>query len=418
MSRKSVVTFLLFLIGQTVYALEPNQILVIANSESPSSMEIAQYYCTKRAVPADNILALPLGIGLSDTISRSHYERLLVEPIRKRLYSRKFAGKIRCLLTTYGVPFKVGQRGPLEGQLEKLARLKKQRQQIIQEFEDLKLGGFPETSSQIKGTKKKLAQLQSLIDHIEGKETNASVDSELSMLLFGDYELYRWQPNKLKYKMSYWDFKSLMVCRLDGPEFEIVRGLVDKAITAEKTGLKGVAYIDSGHSKNKPQPIFVRYDQSLHNMALMIKTETQIPVVEEQTSALFAPGQCPSAILYCGWYSLRNYVDAFDFVDGAIGYHIASWEAEDLRNSDSTRWCPAMLRDGITATLGATYEPYLQAFPKPVEFFAELLDGRCLVEAYYRTKPFNSWQLVLIGDPLYRPFKIPSVVSSHKIPAK
>jgi uncharacterized protein (TIGR03790 family) len=66
-----------------------------------------------------------------------------------------------------------------------------------------------------------------------------------------------------------------------------------------------------------------------------------------------------------------------------------------------------MLRDGITATLGAVAEPYLHSFVEPKVFFLELYKGKCLVEAYYRTKPFNSWQLVLIGDPLYRPFKKP-----------
>jgi uncharacterized protein (TIGR03790 family) len=64
-----------------------------------------------------------------------------------------------------------------------------------------------------------------------------------------------------------------------------------------------------------------------------------------------------------------------------------------------------MLADGVTATLGAVAEPYLHSFPKPDELFSELLDGRCLVEAYYHTLPFNSWRLLLIGDPLYTPFK-------------
>ena len=27
------------------------------------------------------------------------------------------------------------------------------------------------------------------------------------------------------------------------------------------------------------------------------------------------------------------------------------------------------------------------------------------LKAYYHTQPLNSWQLLLIGDPLYRPFK-------------
>ena len=84
---------------------------------------------------------------------------------------------------------------------------------------------------------------------------------------------------------------------------------------------------------------------------------------------------------------------------------IASFEAAALRDPNSLQWCPAMLRDGITATLGPVNEPYLFAFPEPRAFFAALYDGRCLVEAYFLTQRFTSWQMVLIGDPLYRPFK-------------
>jgi uncharacterized protein (TIGR03790 family) len=147
-----------------------------------------------------------------------------------------------------------------------------------------------------------------------------------------------------------------------------------------------------------------QYDQSLLDLAILTGYRRQLPVKKEQTAKLFSSGSCPEAAIYCGWYSLREYVDAFDFVDGAVGFHISSLEAVRLRDSNAKTWCPAMLVDGITATLGAVAEPYLHSFPKPRDFFTELYEGRCLVEAYYRTKPFNSWQLLLIGDPLYRPF--------------
>ncbi len=406
--RTVLISCLIFFAAAPGYALEPNQILVIANSDVAASVQLAQYYCAKRDVPVGNILALPLGTGLSDTITRDGYEKQLVEPIRKKLYSREFAGKIRCLLTAYGVPIKVGRRRPLKGQQNKLKQLKEQQERVKKTLEQLEQSGVANTSRETKDIKRKLAQLQSEIDYITGKETGACVDSELSMVLFGDYELHQWQPNKLKYKIPYWDFKSLMVCRLDGPGLNIVKGLIDKALTAEKTGLKGAAYIDSRGITDDKTPYSIGcIDQSLRDLASMIKTQTHIPVVEERTGALFAPGQCPSTVLYCGWYSLKRYIDAFDFIDGAIGCHISSWGAVDLRDPNSSQWCPAMLKDGVTATLGAVAEPYLHSFPQPQAFFAELFDGRCLVEAYYRTKPFNSWQLVLIGDPLYRPFKKP-----------
>jgi uncharacterized protein (TIGR03790 family) len=390
----------------SVFALEPDEILVIANSNIGASVRLAQYYCTKRGVPAGNILALPLGADLNDTITRDDYEKQLAEPIRKELSSREFAAEIKCLLTTYGVPIKVGRRGPLKDQEVKLRQLEKLAEQEKNKIEQLKQNGVTDTSREMKDIERKLAQLQTEIDFIVGKETNASVDSELSMVLFGNYELYRWQPNRLKDNLLGLYSNTLMVSRLDGPSFEIAKGLIDKTIMAEKTGLTGIAYIDSRGIIDDKKPYSPGYfDQSLRDLAVFIRFRTEMAVKEERTEKLFEPGLCPQTAIYCGWYSLKKYVDAFDFVDGAIGYHISSLEAVDLRDPNSSQWCPAMLKDGITATMGAVAEPYLHSFPEPKEFFLELFNGRCLVEAYYHTNPFNSWQLVLIGDPMYKPFK-------------
>ena len=383
-------------------ALEPDEIVVIANKDRTESGRIAQYYCSRRGMPDKNILALPLGANLNDTISRDDYEKQLAEPIRKRLLAPELLGTIRCLLTTYGVPIKVAGRRPLRNQQGKLRELKGLVQQEKKKIEQLKQDGVADSAG-YKQSGRRLAQLQLQIARINGKETNASVDSELSMVLFEAYDLYRWQPNILKNDALGLSFRTLMVSRLDGPDDRIATGLVDKAIEAEKTGLKGVAYIDSrGIMRND---VYGHFDQSLRDLAMLTGLRTEIPVKEERTAKLFTPDSYRRTAIYCGWYSLKKYVDAFDFVNGAIGYHIASFEAVNLRDPNSSQWCPSMLRDGITATLGAVSEPYLHSFPEPRAFFAELYQGHCLVEAYYRTKPFNSWQLLLIGDPLYKPFK-------------
>lgn len=402
MVRTGTVILLALVYCGSASALEPHEILVIANKDRTESGRIAQYYCSRRGVPDKNILALPLGANLNDTISRDDYEKQLAEPIRKRLFAPELLGTIRCLLTTYGVPIKVGGRGPLRNQQGKLRELKGLVQQEKKKIEQLKQNGLA-NSAGYKQSSRRLAQLQLQIACINGKETNASIDSELSMVLFEDYDLYRWQPNILKNDVLGLSFRTLMVSRLDGPDARIATGLIDKAIEAEKTGLKGIAYIDSrGIMRND---MFGHFDQSLRDLAMLTGLRTEIPVKEERTAKLFAPDSCRRTAIYCGWYSLKKYIDAFDFVDGAIGYHIASFEAVNLRDPNSSQWCPSMLRDGITATLGAVSEPYLHSFPEPKAFFAELYQGHCLVEAYYRTKPFNSWQLLLIGDPLYEPFK-------------
>jgi len=414
-TRSIILLFILFC--STCFALEPDEIFVIANSEIDASVRIAQYYCKKRQVPAANLVAWPLGTDPVTVISRDDYNRKLAEPLRVRLTSEKFAGKIRCLLTIYGVPIIVGGRGQLQGREDELKRLRELIEQQKSQIEQLKQNNSA-GNKQIRADKKRIetnvAQLRLKIDYIVGKETSASVDSELSMVLFRNYELYRWQINRLQSSLNISKHQdellsvglgTLMVSRLDGPSEDIIMALENKAISAEKTGLNGVAYFDSRGILEKNQ--YGIYDQSLRDLAILTRLRTELQVKEERTAKLFAPGSCPQTAIYCGWYSLRKYVDAFDFVDGAIGFHIASFEAAGLRDPNSSQWCPSMLADGITATLGAVAEPYLHSLPEPRAFFTELYNGRCLVEAYYRTKPFNSWQLLLIGDPLYRPFKRP-----------
>jgi len=394
-----------FILLNSALALEPKQILVIANSDIEQSVQIARYYCKRRKVPEDNILALPLGAELEDKISREAYDKYLAEPIRDKLSEYDVAGQIKCLLTVYGVPIKVEGRAPLRECKNELSRLRRSVEQIESKIKRLEATGLANSIPEERTLREKLRRLRSEIDRIEGKETDASVDSELSMVLFGSYELYRWQPNQLRAGSPEMGLNTLMVSRLDGPGPEIAMALVDKAVKAEKTSLKGYAYIDSRGLAKDPRPYMPGYfDQSLRSLAVLLKFRTDLTVIEERTEKLFQPDQCPQTAVYCGWYSLRKYIDAFDFVDGAIGFHIASLEAVDLRDPRSSQWCPAMLRDGITVTIGAVAEPYLHAFPEPRAFFLELLNGKTVVEAYYHTKPFNSWRLILIGDPLYRPF--------------
>ncbi len=403
--RTVVITLLMLMCFGTGFALEPDEILVIANRQISASQRIAEYYCEKRNIPKKNIIYLALGHNPRETIGRDEYERSLALPIRRQL-QRRFPGEIRCLVTTYGIPVRAGTQGPLPGMGGKLKELKrllsKEKQRLEQLKQDLETDPG-QVSIQTKEINKKISQMQLEIGRISGRETTASVDSELSMVLFQSYDLYRWQPNMLRGQVPGLGFKTLMVSRLDGPDYKIIKGLIDKALTAEKTGLKGNAYIDSRGIVKKD--LYGHFDQSLRDLGAFIRSNTKMPITAEQTGQLFQPGSCPQTAVYCGWYSLRKYVDAFDFVDGAVGFHIASFEAQKLHDPNSSTWCAAMLRDGITATLGAVNEPYLHAFPEPKAFFAELFEGGCLVEAYYRTKPFNSWQLVLIGDPLYRPFK-------------
>lgn len=249
-------------------------------------------------------------------------------------------------------------------------------------------------------------------------ETQASLDSELSLVLWPSYDLLRWQNNVLhaRYEStrSRTANRTLMVSRIDAPTLVLAKGLIDTAMQVEAKGLDGTVYLDTRGVATRGAPTaavqpgsFEAYDRTLFALETYIKANNKLPVVVNDKPELFQPGECKDAALYCGWYSLAKYVDAFDWKPGAIAYHMASSEAVTLKKPESQVWCKRLLEDGVCATIGPVAEPYLTAFPPPNEFFPLLMEGDLtLVECYYRTKPFNSWMMTLIGDPLYRPFKM------------
>jgi len=111
--------------------------------------------------------------------------------------------------------------------------------------------------------------------------------------------------------------------------------------------------------------------------------------------------------LYFGWYAgdLNGPLAApgFRFPPGAVALHIHSFSAHTLRSATSG-WCGPLVARGVTATVGNVYEPYLDFTHRPDLFFRALARGDNLVEAAYYAVPVLSWQSLVIGDPLYRPF--------------
>ncbi len=253
------------------------------------------------------------------------------------------------------------------------------------------------------------AALQRRIASLRGEDSESSLDSELSLVLWGRYDPSGWQPNDLRVdgperEPSAEVRRTLMVARLDGPSPSVVRRMIDDAIAVERTGLRGTFYIDA-RGLDEGSGLFP-YDFDLRTLAARVRARTDVPVVLDNRSEVFGVADRPNAALYCGWYSLANYVEAFEFVPGAVAVHMASFELVSLRGTTKRYWCKELLADGVAATFGATSEPYLESFPKPTAFFGRVLSGKqTIVEAFYAAKPFNSWRLSLLGDPLYNPFK-------------
>ena len=439
---KRLTAILLMLgMGTPALALEPVSVFLLANKNMPASQDVAEHYCAKRGVPKENIVSLDLPNG--EDISRQDFDEKLAGPLREALKEKKEQAKV--LLAVYGVPLRVGSPGMSEEEKAEVAKLDAELALFKTEVERLeklvpiaeaedKEKNTDETKAALAARKQELDAAKKKQQPLQGKreqlvrggrfDSRAAVDSELMLLWWDKYELRGWVNNPL-----YWQIpenlratapKMLLTCRLDGPTPEIAKRLVDDALEAEKEGVQGKVYVDArgiGYDpKGDPGFGYGGYDQSMRDMAALLKDEAKLEVVLDDKGELFAAEACTDCVLYCGWYSHANFIDSCRFKKGAVAWHLASSEAVSLRQEGSKLWCKNLLEKGACATLVPVAEPFTIGFPKPAEFFGMLATGKyTLVESYGRTVMLTSWMGTLIGDPLYNPFGKKPALGEDKI---
>jgi tetratricopeptide (TPR) repeat protein len=114
--------------------------------------------------------------------------------------------------------------------------------------------------------------------------------------------------------------------------------------------------------------------------------------------------------LYFGWYTEHASGalarENFRFRPGAIAYHIHSASASTLR-SERRYWAGPLVARGAAFTMGAVSEPFLTYTPELNILAERLVSGYAIGDAVLLSQRSLSWQMTIIGDPLYRPFSTP-----------
>jgi uncharacterized protein (TIGR03790 family) len=338
-------------------ALTPAEVMILVNKDAPVSSQVANTYSQMRGIPQSNILRLSLGPARQ--ITRDRYRTVIVPAVKKYLTDHP---AIRCAVTT---------------------------------------SGFPYT---IEGT--------------AGNQDGAALDNELAAVLRGEPKDWNgWQPNPLYLHGQNPDgvtdprvLQMIYVARLDGPDLKTIDRMVADAITAEEKGLEGPVFGDSqGLDGNLD---YAAADHSIRAAIDRFAAAGFPSTLDLDRASWHQPdsgvgSQAAGAAFYVGWYDLGNFQNIFGaqgLARGAIAWHIASGEAVNLWDPSSKEWCINLLRHGAAVTLGPVFEPYAAAFPKAEVMAEQLLQGKSIAESYWLALPHVSWAMVLLGDPLYRPF--------------
>lgn len=359
--------------------IPPDQVVIAYNEKVDGARELAEFYAVSRRIPPSNIVAL--ATTEKATIDRKTYEQTIRNPLLKKFIDAGWwvMGKnaqgvfaprestVRCLVLMKGLPLKIA------------------RQEIPAEEKENK--------------------------HQFSANNEAAIDSELNLMGVSQYVIGGPLPNPYFEKdyafVTHPGAYQLLVGRIDAPTFEHCQRMILDALDAEKTGLWGRTYVDF----SKMGDNYALGDKWMKGIA-EASIKAGMPTIVDQTKDTFVTNYpMTDAAIYFGWYTQHRNGPFLNpemkFKPGAIAVHLHSYSAAQLLNP-AQNWSAGLIDRGAAATLGNTTEPYLQISHNFEIFFDRLLKGYSLIEAGSMSMNAISWQNIIIGDPLYRPFKVTS----------
>ena len=367
----------------------PDEVLLVFNSNSLISKNIAEDYTAKRHVK--NVLSIECqdsAVATSnETIRLASYVDQIETPIRHYLGTHK---NIDFIVLTKGIPIRIT---------------------------DAPLGSCDENSHEP--------------PEVRG---HPSVDSYLAAL---DYTNF---PGTLKIDITgsgaigfalsnrYWNatepfshskFGGYLVTRLDGYTEADAKALIRRAMQAERGFIKGKVLFDVqpsfglGDPNGEPAPItgmvihqespWSEYNADMqHAHALLVKRGIPDELDLQETFV----GERTNLLGYFSWgsndakYSSAAYQTLF-FAPGSFGDTAVSTSARTfLPTQGGQSLLVDLLAHGLTCGKGYVDEPLLQANASPTIAMARYTSGFTMAESFYAASRFVGWEDIIVGDPL------------------
>jgi uncharacterized protein (TIGR03790 family) len=356
-----------------------DNVLVVVNESSPSSVQIGEYYARKRTIATDHIVLLQAAV--TDSVSRADYVKTIEAPIGEWITKNSLQDKVLYIVLTKGVPLRIAGTSGLTGTVSSVD-----------------------------------SELTLLYRKMVG--TASSTLGRLDNPVFlGEKAIGEAKPFTRFLSDIY------LVTRLDGFTVDDVLQLIDRGSAPSREGKIVLDQKSSAADRGGDAWLLQAAER------LRAADAGDRVVLEQTTATASAAGP---VLGYYSWGSndpnnqLRRF--GFSFANGAIAGMFVSTDGRTFTEPPAD-WKPSppsggpgfggsfqslagdLIRDGVTGISAHVAEPYLDATVRPNILFPAYLAGFNLAESFYFAMPFLSWQTVVVGDPLCAPFR------DHPLPA-
>lgn len=364
----------------------PPPLVVIYNTNSQISKEIAEYYSAKRNILENRLIGIPC--TTEEVINKDYYNAEIRDVLRSELEMRGLKDSIKYIVTTKGLPLKIIvnpnkcwtiQSGG--GSLESFLCLL---------YDDI----APYCATNAK-------------NHYFRK------DEQFRSFTFTYTTTC---PDTIDGIISY------LVTRLDAYTKEEVFGMIDRSVDSDKSGL-GYYLLDGDPHRPYDDMDTAAINLSQLGLADRVIYETTQQNIFNLSADSMLIGYCghgrhassdPPANPFMGWTPETGYLGgaSFSWLNGAAfityesfnGYSFLYENNECsgvlLGHVDNQNLVADFIRDGGTVGFGHVYEPYIGNVAHEAIFFERYARGYNFIEAAYMSLPVLYFHNVVVGDPL------------------
>lgn len=335
---------------------------VVVNQNSTNSVELGNYYCERRGVPAQNLLRINWPGG-NTTWTRSEFESALRAPLLNALADRRLTNQIEYLVLCMDLPYQVTETtgNPVTSGVNSTTSV-------------LFYGFHPDGCI-----------------NCPGGLPSCNLPTETTNRYAGSEGIFRHTP-PINPNSNSW-----LAFLLTAPDLARAKAVVDLGVAADGSLPTQPVFLTKSSDKIRN----LRYLQA-DDVVFNTRIDGNRPIVQTNTSSPLGLGAMSGLQIGKQVFTVTD----LEAAPGAMIDNLTSYGGILFNYTEHTT-AMDFIRHGATASYGTIVEPcaYAEKFPAAQNYFYQVR-GFSIAEGYYQSVT-NPYQGVLVGEPLAAPFALP-----------